>query len=230
MASPRSQLGYGRNQVSFRHLEGRYGDKSDGRHFWPALGLDVNPISILFGDIDDGYEKTNTCASAVGNEDMDSVNNFVKSQRKVSTVRTTERDVNKVRRFIETWYDDHRELSDIPATALNEYLASFFINMKKDDGRDYEPDSISAVKHSIERYFSEKRYGVSLNDKQFDLANEALKAKWMQLKKRGMGGKRQASEAISPEEENAMWKSGVLGKKSRRTVKLLSSRCGTKNL
>ncbi|XP_070550322.1 uncharacterized protein KIAA1958-like [Ptychodera flava] len=177
-----------------------------------------NLNSILFGDIDDGSETTNTCASAKGNEDMDSVNNFIKSQRKVSTVRTTERDVNKVRRFIETRYDDHIELSDIPATALNEYLAAFFINMKKADGSDYEPDSISAVNHSIERYFSEKRYGVILNDKQFDLANEALKAKWMQLKKLGMGGKPQASEAISPEEGNAMWKSGVLGKKDGETI------------
>ncbi|XP_070550930.1 uncharacterized protein KIAA1958-like [Ptychodera flava] len=90
--------------------------------------------------------------------------------------------------------------------------------MKKDDGSEYEPDSISAVKHSIERYFSEKRYGVSLNNKQFDLANKALKAKRMQLKKRGMGGKPQASEAIPPEEENAMWKSGVLGKKDGETI------------
>ena len=124
--------------------------------------------SVLFGDNNDNVENT----SSIGKEDLESVNDFIKSQRKLSTVRATERDVNKVRRFIQHRYNDHREIAEIPANALNEYLATFFINVKKDDGTDYEPDSISAVKHSIERHLSEQRYGVSLNDKQFDLANE----------------------------------------------------------
>ena len=40
----------------------------------------------------------------------------------------------------------------------------------------------------------------------------------MQLKKCGMGGKPRASDAISPEEENAMWDSGVLGKQDGDSI------------
>ncbi|XP_077869027.1 uncharacterized protein KIAA1958-like [Saccoglossus kowalevskii] len=143
--------------------------------------------------------------------DLEAVGDFIKSQRKASTVRTTERDVAKVRSYIQSRYVDHRKLSEIPPKTLNEYLATFFVNLKKQDGTDYEPGSVSAIKHSLERYLTENNYEVSLSDKHFSLTNDALKAKRMLHKKSGLGCGSHASEAISPEEEGAMWKEGKLG-------------------
>ena len=69
--------------------------------------------------------------AAVGKDDLETVNEFIKSQRKPSTVRTTERDVAKVQNFIENRYGDTRNLALIPPKTLNEYLATFFVNLKK---------------------------------------------------------------------------------------------------
>ncbi|XP_070550375.1 uncharacterized protein KIAA1958-like [Ptychodera flava] len=152
-----------------------------------------------------------TDETTVGKDDLATVDEFIKAQRKPSTVRTTERDVTKVRHFIEHRYGDIRDLVDIPPKTLNEYLATFFVHLKKNDGTDYEPGSVSAVKYSLERYLSQNNYRVSLNDKFFSLTNDAIKAKRMHLKKSGLGAGSHASEAISPEEEESLWKEGKLG-------------------
>ena len=50
------------------------------------------------------------------------------------------------------------DIHNIRPAELNEHLRSFFLTVKKK----YEPDSLSAVLHSLDRHLGEKSYPVSL--------------------------------------------------------------------
>ena len=57
-------------------------------------------------------------------------------------------------------------------------LCKFFVNIRKKNGQEYEPDSISSFQRSIQRYLSEKGSSVSiLKDKDFEKSSKVLAAK-----------------------------------------------------
>ena len=51
-----------------------------------------------------------------------------------------------------------REIQDMNAEDLDNYLSQFFIVLKKKDGSDYEPASIDCFKASIERSLKDNYY------------------------------------------------------------------------
>lgn len=92
----------------------------------------------------------------------------------------------------------------------------FFTGVRKKDGTDYEPDTITSIQSSLDRYlrcngkdFSIKRYTV------FSHSKKVLKAKRKNLKSEGKGNKKQKCDALSTTDISKMYGSGVLctGKK-----------------
>lgn len=53
-----------------------------------------------------------------------------------------------------------RTLENIPPIELNELLSKFFISIRKKDGAEYEPASLSNMKCSLERHLRNKKYPV----------------------------------------------------------------------
>ena len=49
------------------------------------------------------------------------------------------------------------EVLDLPAAVLDHLLAKFFYRYRKADGGDYEPDTLSGLQRSIQRFLSEGR-------------------------------------------------------------------------
>ena len=73
------------------------------------------------------------------------------------TNKNTKREMDQcVRRFREFLVESPRretcDIGDIPAKELNVLIGEFLIDLKKTDGSDYEPDSLTSVHHSIALY------------------------------------------------------------------------------
>ena len=77
---------------------------------------------------------------------------------------------------------ENRELCDIPADDLNLLLCKFFKTVKKLDGTEYEPVSLTCFQRSLQRSLNERGSDVNIIDgAKFKLSREALSAKRRQL-------------------------------------------------
>ena len=111
------------------------------------------------------------------------VDGFIQGQKKLNTVRSTERDIRNVQRWLWDNKKEPRLIEKIAPSALNDFLSELYITIRKTDGSDYEPSSLETLKNSIERHLKDEGYAVSLRDRIFHKSNQALTAKKMQLKK-----------------------------------------------
>ena len=112
--------------------------------------------------------------------DKSKVKDFIDQQKKKSTVNCTKRDLNIVYKWLVS-KNELRSIETIHATELDAYLAEFHVNVKKDNGSEYEPGSIDSIRASVERHLRESEYPHSLRDKVFDFSTRALSAKQIQL-------------------------------------------------
>ena len=69
-------------------------------------------------------------------------------------------------------------LEETDAESLDEVLSQFFGEIRKQDGREYEPDSLRVMQSSLHRYLSEKGYNKSiLTDQVFKESLEILEGR-----------------------------------------------------
>ncbi|KAI8491913.1 hypothetical protein Bbelb_302860 [Branchiostoma belcheri] len=150
--------------------------------------------------------------------DTVSCSTYIEQQKNPNTKRKTESDIQHFLLFLGANGEERRP-EDISAAELDERLGMFFLGIRKDNGEDYEPDSLTSKHRSIARYLREKGYQEDiLVDKTFAHSRECLVAKRKSLKKEGRGNKPNradplsaAEEKIEPnqwalaEEHNAVW-------------------------
>ena len=105
------------------------------------------------------------------------------------------------------------KVENLPAAELDHHLCKFFMNIRKKNGQEYEPDSISGFQRSIQRYLSEKGSPINiLKDKDFEKSRKVLAAKRKSLiHEHGKGNKPQAATALEDEEEDALFEIGEFG-------------------
>ena len=132
------------------------------------------------------------------------VTEFIQSEK--NTIKNTDRDVRNVERWLWETQPELREIQEIPQAESDEYLSKIWISLRKQDGTEYEPSSLTQIKYSIERYLKEKTAGeISLRSKEFTKSNQALAAKLIDLKQKGKGGKPNKAQALTPAEEQIFW-------------------------
>ena len=92
-----------------------------------------------------------------------------------------------------------RQIDELAPQELNKFLSEFLITVrKKEDNREYEPNSLRAFFASLERYLKKKNYGLCLlKDVQFEQTRKALQSKQRDLKRKGKGNKPNASAALA---------------------------------
>ena len=77
-----------------------------------------------------------------------------------------------------------RDPEKLPPETLDKLICSFFVEAKKLDGKNYEPDSLSTMLRSFQCYLFSKKYSHNiLNDEQFEMCRNLLKAKCRELTK-----------------------------------------------
>ena len=81
--------------------------------------------------------------------------------------------------------EEQLESYDIPE--LNEALSQFYAELRKENGQDYEPDSLKVMQAALDRHLS-KNYPKSIvRDTEFLSSRKVLEGKARKLREQGMG-------------------------------------------
>lgn len=149
-----------------------------------------------------------------------------------NTVKSTKTWVNR----FETWqrvrgiavssYSDPSQLDVI--------LQQFYAELRKEDGSEYQPDSLRVMLASLDRHFQEKGYSFSIRkDKAFEVSRRTLNGKAIELREAGLGKRKNRADALTEDDEEALWNSGTLGGESPTSLNhtmfyMLSQQFGTR--
>ena len=98
-------------------------------------------------------------------EDIDKLSANAQNE---NTNRSTKTWDNQFRKWAD-WKKKEKELSSYEPAVLNETLCQFYGEIRKRNGKDYEPDCLATMQSSLDRYLKEKKYPHSiLKDSIFD--------------------------------------------------------------
>ena len=88
----------------------------------------------------------------------------------------------------------------------------FFAEIRKNDGSEYEPDSLHTMLSSLDRWLREKGYKyILIKVKRFEGCRRVLNGKAISLREKGMGKRKNRSDPLTAEEEEQLWEKGILG-------------------
>ena len=86
---------------------------------------------------------------------------FIDEQKNKHTVKKTKLDIQTFQTFLKE-VNEEREVENIPADKLNDYLEDFIMTIRRKDSSDYEPGSLRSIFNSIARYLQQKKYAECL--------------------------------------------------------------------
>lgn len=178
------------------------------------FSLDLEDIFNDFSTENQGLSTSNrfSIATAQNLEDL----------REKSRNKNTKKSTQTWLKVFDAWRNERgepRKLEEIPAEELDGVLCRFFVEIRKQDGNEYEPDSLAVMQSSLDRHlkFAGKTYSI-LRDRQFARSRDMLNAKAKDLREKGYGKKLNASNALSADDEEFLWSSGYLGKHSAEAL------------
>ena len=113
--------------------------------------------------------------------------------------------------FLETKQEE-RQIHNIPPSQLNTYLCEFILRVRQKDGKDYEPTSLRSIISSLDRYLKRHNYSSTIiRGSEFRETMDVLSNKGKELKKKGLGNKAHASDAINDSMIDKFYETGQLG-------------------
>ena len=117
---------------------------------------------------------------------------------------------------------------------MDNVLQSFFAEIRKSDGTEYEPECLRVILSAMDRYLRDKgrEYSI-LKDKKFDSCRKVLNGKAIELREKGMGKRKNKSDTLDTHEEEKLWQLKVLGGKNPKSLNytifyLISQQFGTR--
>ena len=138
--------------------------------------------------------------------------------------------VNKnTKKPTETWLGTYLEwanekkkpksIENLSPEDLDEVLGDFYTELKKKDGSDYEPESLGVMQASLDRYLKNKGYKLSIiRGREFAKSNKILNGKAITLRHEGTGTRPNATDALTWEEEEILWREGRLGRHTQEVL------------
>lgn len=164
-------------------------------------------FDLMSGFLDDSDDNEDTIESA-----QEEAKKFIESTKSCRTKTKTENDVKKFKRFLNK-EGENRPPEKIAVALLSAYLCRFLQDLKKEDGEEYEPQTIKGYVFSIERYLKEHSYPewkiTALPA--FSMVQDVLKAKMTISKSSGKGNRPNRAMPISSEEEAKFWDTKAFG-------------------
>ena len=137
---------------------------------------------------------------------------FVSKQANLHTRKKTDQCVSRFRNWLRDTHEITTQLEFIPADDLDTYLGAWLLAIRKQDGSDYEPDSLTSFHRGIARFLKAQGYEhCILKDDKFSTSRSVLAAKRKQLKSKGLGNKPNHAEPIPDDMVETLWKKGILG-------------------
>ena len=146
---------------------------------------------------------------------------FVDDNKAKNTVKKTKSDMNLWYRWC-TSVGEKRKIEEIEdLSEVNRLLSHFFMNVKKQDGTEYEPTTLRDCQRSIERHLVKncgKTYSI-LRDSQFASSRDVLASKSKFLRRElGKGRKPNKAAELSEEDIEKFWQNGQLGRDNPRQL------------
>lgn len=149
---------------------------------------------------------------------QEEIESFVSGQKSANTVRKTRSDIKTFERYL-TSIRKNKVIESLPASELDHLLCKFFINARRVNNEEYEPDSLSGIQRSIQRFLvDQKSQSNILKDVEFSKSRQVLAAKRKELVNKGKGNKPNAAMSLTDEEENKLFDSGQFGEDSPETL------------
>ena len=156
----------------------------------------------------------NTSNDTSADEEMSTIQDFFEGQRPKNTTKKTACGINAWKKFCSS-IGEVRELENISAGSLklNVLLCKFFMDVKKKDGGDYEPASLSSFQKSIQRCLKDKNSSFNLfQDIEFAKSREVLLGEKRELvEKHDKGNRPQVAGSNTPSEEDLLFHTKQFG-------------------
>ncbi|XP_066920125.1 uncharacterized protein KIAA1958-like [Clytia hemisphaerica] len=144
----------------------------------------------------------------------DNIQQFIDKSKNQNTTKAT----SLSKRTYDAWANERNQTKDnelLNPVDLDSLLQRFFAEIKKQNGKDYEPGSLASLQSGIDRYLREKRYQYSImNDIEFSSSRAVLEGKARLLREQGMGKRPNKAASLTKAEEEILWECGQLGTES----------------
>ena len=152
---------------------------------------------------------------------LEDILKYVSDGRNVNTTRKIRSGMQIFTTHLNTKHPavDVTKLNTCPAVEMDRYLAGFLMELKKTNGDDYQPDTITSYQRSIGQGLREMGcpYDV-VRDKEFKLTKEVLATKRKLLKRCGLGNRPNKARVLTDEQEEMLWTTGALGDSTPPTL------------
>ncbi|KAJ8311625.1 hypothetical protein KUTeg_010980 [Tegillarca granosa] len=100
--------------------------------------------------------------------------NFVTNMKNKNTVRKTESVIKTFRAFLSS-KNENSPVENLNAIELDNHIGSFLLSIRKTDGSEYEPDTLTSYHRGIDRYLKEKKSSYRIMfDKEFQNSRDIL--------------------------------------------------------
>lgn len=147
----------------------------------------------------------------------------IEELRSLAHNKNTSRSTKQWMNVFKSWCSARRiqnvNIETMAPEKLDKLLERFYAEVKKQDGGDYEPESLKIMQCAIERHLKEHGYKVSIvRGREFRKSQETLNAKAISLRQDGKGKRPNKAEPLEPEEETALWEKGQLGDFNARVL------------
>lgn len=143
---------------------------------------------------------------------QEAIEAFILDQRAENTVRKTKSDLKIFQKYLDSIGKGNTSIETLPEAELDHLLSKFFMSVRKPDGTEYEPNSLSSYQRSIQRHLQDRKYGGNiLKDEAFQTSRRVLAARRKSLVAKGKGNRPQATRALTDEEEDQLFASGQFG-------------------
>ncbi len=132
--------------------------------------------------------------------------------------------MNTLFRFMEANGMENKRIESLPASEVDHLLSKFFMNIRRKNGGEYEPATISSFQRSIQRYLTEKKYPFNI-----------LKDTWVWKLQKSTSCEAQVTSSRARQRKQAASRSGDWRKRRRcpflnGRIRRLQSSCSSKNL
>ena len=136
---------------------------------------------------------------------------FILKEKNKNTTMKTRSDTNLFVSWLES-QKEYRKLQEIPPSELDSYLGKFYLSVRRLDGSDYEPDTLSSFQNSIERHLTDKHYGWKIKTSdEFCHSRDVLATKGKALKKDIRGNKPNKAEPMGDQDIDKLYEKDILG-------------------
>ena len=150
-------------------------------------------------------------AEKATSKDEVEIEKFLPAQKSKNTQYKTKSDLNVWKKFCES-IKESRATENIPASELDLLLSKFFISVRKRDGTENEPCTLSGFQRIFQRHLHEEGSLINiLKGNEFSKSREILAAKRKNLVRQGKGNRPNATRELTEAEEDALLENGQFG-------------------